>query len=529
LLVLFGAVAFILLIACSNVANLMLARARGRQKEMAIRAAIGAGRGRLVKQMLSESILLSGFGGIAGLLLALLGVKALAPLIPENLMHLKENSIDGVALGFTFLVSLLTGVIVGIIPALQASKVDLNENLKEGARGAVFSTSRSPRRVSPALVIGELALTVALLAGAGLLIKSFLQVRAVEPGYNPENLLTMTIPISSVRYSPAQRRIFIQDLLTRIKSIPGVNSVAIGALPLITAERPSGVRRSVCCYNVSADYFRTMGMQLRAGRGFTEQDDENAPLAIIINETHARLEFPGEDPIGKTIKYGDYHNQQLEGTIIGVVADVKRFGLETESQDLEMYHSVLQDVVFSDGVGNINLMVRTMSDPLKWVSAVRQQVKEIDANLPLVDVRSMKQRLTESVAPRLFLMQLFAAFAVVALVLAAVGVYGVISYSVSRRMHEIGIRMTLGAPRRDVLAMVIRQGMWLGLVGVTIGLAAALALTRVISSLLFNVKATDPIIFTGISLLLISVALLATYLPARRATKIDPVVALRNE
>jgi predicted permease len=533
LLVLFGAVAFVLLIACANVANLMLARAHVRQKEMAIRAAMGAGRGRLFRQMLTESLLLSLCGGINGLLLALLGVKALVPLIPDNLAHLKEGSVDGRALGFTFIACLLTGVIAGIIPALQTSQIDLNESLKEGARSAALSKRKSARRVSPALVVAELALTLALLVGAGLLIKSFLRLRAVEPGYNPDNLLTMIIPLYSARYSLTQQRVFYQDLLRRIQSLPGVKDAAIGVLPLagvgtvVDSPRENRGGGDTCCFNVSADYFRTMGMRLRAGRGFTEWDNENAPPVIVINETHARRRFAGEDPIGKRIVY-KWHPRR-EGTIVGVVADVKRFGLESEGQDSEQYHSVLQDVSFSDGVGNIHLVVRTAGDPMKLAPAVRQQVWAIDPNMPVVDVMSMEQRLAESVAPRRFQMLLFGAFAAVALVLAAVGVYGVISHSVSRRTHEIGIRIALGARPRDVLAMIIRQGMSLALLGVAIGLAAAFALARVMASFLFNVKATDPVTFAGISLLLLSVAFLAAYFPARRATRVDPMVALKHE
>jgi predicted permease len=523
LLVLFGAVAFILLIACANVANLMLARAQVRQKEMAIRAAMGAGRGRLVRQMLTESLLLSICGGVAGLLLALLGVKALAPLIPDNLAHLKEGGIDGVALGFTFLASLLTGIVAGIFPALQASQIDLNESLKEGARGAAFSKRKSARLVSPALVIGELALTLVLLIGAGLLIKSFLRVLAVEPGYNPENLLTMATPLSSAGYSLARKRLFYQGLLTRINSLPGVKVAAVGPLPQ-RMDVSSGSEWGIALYIISADYFRATGVQLRAGRGFTEQDSESAPPVVVINETYARRHFAGEDPIGKRITYGFDGPRRIYGTIVGVVADVKRYGLEDEAQSAE-YHSVLQGTVGRD----LNLMARTAGDPLKLASAVRQQVWAIDPNMPVVDVMSMEQRLAESIAPRGFQMLLFGAFAAVALVLAAVGVYGVISHSVGRRTHEIGIRMALGARPRDLLAMVIRQGMSLALVGAAIGLAAALALARLMASFLFDVKATDPATFAGVSLLLVSVAFLAAYFPARRATKVDPMVALKHE
>jgi putative ABC transport system permease protein len=525
LLLLFGAVAFILLIACANVANLMLARARVRRKEMAIRAAMGAGRGRLVRQTLTESLLLSVCGGAAGLLLATLGVKALAPLIPADLAHLEESGIDGAALGFTFLASLLTGVIAGVIPALQTSQIDLNESLKEGARSAVFSKYKSGRRISPALVIGELALTLALLAGAGLLIKSFLRVRAVEPGYNPDNLLTMAIPLSGAGYPPrsAQRRVFYQELLTRINNLPSVKVAAVGPLPAwlgVGSPPKVGFLGNV----VSVGYFHAMGMQLRAGRGFTEWDNENAPPVVVINETMARNEYPGEDPIGKPVTYGFDGPRRIYGTIVGVVADVKRFGLEAHAPAQE-YHSVLQKAAW----GDLDLVVRAAGDPLKLANAVRQQVWAIDANMPVVDVMSMERRLAESVAPRRFQMLLFGAFAAVALALAAVGVYGVISHSVSRRTHEIGVRMALGAQSRDVLLMVIRQGITLAMAGVAIGLAIALALTRMMAGLLFKVEATDPATFALITLLLVFVALIACYIPARRATKVDPLVALRNE
>ena len=366
-------------------------------------------------------------------------------------------------------------------------------------------------------------MTLVLLVGAGLLIKSFLRVRAVEPGYNPENLLTMAIPLSRAGYSLAQKRLFYQELLTRINSLSGVKVAAVGPLPQrmgVSSGSASGSIR----YVVGTDYFRATGVQLRAGRGFTEWDNENAPPVVVINETLARRGFAGEDPIGKrtTIRFDG--PRRIYGTIVGVVADVRRYGLEAEAQS-EEYHSVLQDTVGRD----LNLVVRTAGDPLKWAPAVRGQVWAIDANMPVVDVMTMEQRLAESVAPRRFQMLLFGAFAIVALVLAAVGVYGVISHSVSRRTHEIGIRMALGARPRDVLLMVVRQGMSLALVGVAIGLAAALALTRLMAGLLFNVKATDPATFAGISLLLVSVAFLAAYLPARRATKVDPMVALRHE
>jgi len=534
-LTLFGAVGFVLLIACANVANLLLGRAAMREKEMAVRAALGAGRWRLVRQTLTESLLLSMLGGAIGLLLAALGVKALVASVPDTLAHLRLSGVDGATLGFTFLVTLLTGVAAGVIPALQTSRINLNETLKEGARN-VATLRRRSGRISPALVIGELALTLALLAGAGLLIKSFLRLLAVAPGYDPENLLTMILPLDEAKYQTGspQLKSFHREALARIQAIPGVKAVATGSgLPL--AGRPGGVflniegrepvhgwsRPIVEVSNISPDYFRVMGMRLRAGRGFTEQDNKNAPGVVIINETLARRYFSGEDPIGKRIFYG---NRPTMYTIVGVASDVKRFGLEAEVLP-EIYEPYSQ-VEYG---GFMRFAVRTDGDPLDLAATVRRQIWAIDADQPIINVMTMEQRLAESVALRRFQMLLFGVFAAVALMLAAVGVYGVISHSVSRRTHEIGVRMALGAEPRDVLLIVVRQGMSLALVGVAIGLAASLALTRVMSSLLFDVKATDPATFASISLLLAGVAFLAAYLPARRATKVDPMVALRHD
>src|SRR5262249_2357339 len=383
------------------------------------------------------------------------------------------------------------GLITGVIPALQTSQIDLNQGLKEGSRDVGSSKRIGALRISPILVVGELALTLVLLVGAGLLINSFLRVRAVEPTYNPENLLNMAIPLSLSGYPPAQQRPFYRDLLTRINSLPGVKTAAVGPLPQ-RAGMSSGTESETFRYIVSVDYFRATGVQLRAGRFFTELDNENAPPVIVINETLARRGFAGEDPIGKRIGND-------VGTIVGVVADVKRYGLEAGARS-EEYHSILQDTSGRE----LNLVVRTAGDPLKLTPSIRGQIWAIDANAPVVDVMSMEQRLSESVAPRRFQMLLFGAFAAVALVLAAVGIYGVISYSVSRRTHEIGIRMALGARPRDVLPMVLRQGMWLAIIGVAIGLAAALALRRRMAGPLFNGKATDAATLPLIHFLLVS-------------------------
>jgi putative ABC transport system permease protein len=533
LLVLFGAVGLVLLIACANVANLLMGRAAMRQKEMAIRAALGAGRGRLVRQMLTESLLLSLLGGAAGLLLAVWGVKTLVALTPNALRAIRESSVDGTVLGFTFLAALLTGLAAGLIPALQSSQIGLNEALKEGARQATTLRRRGLGRVSPALVVCEVALTLVLLIGAGLLINSYLRVLAVEPGYDPENLLTLRVPLDKAKYpsgSP-QDRAFYREVLTRVKAIPGVESVATGSgQPLTGWSGSRGLsiegrpvpdeQVPVVQYSeVSPDYFRTMGMQLRAGRAFTEQDDDKAPPVVIINETIARRYFPGEDPIGKQILPPN------PLTIVGVAGDVKRFGLEAEVLP-EIYYPYLQTNTDPEG---IYLVLRTAGDPLDLVAAVRQQIFALGVKEPISRVKTMEQLMAESIAPRRFQMLLFGIFAAVALALAAVGVYGVISYSVGRRTHEIGIRMALGARPLDVLLMIVRQGMALALVGVAIGLAAALAVTRVLKGLLFELSVTDPLTYTLIAASLLGVAFLACYLPARRATKVDPMTALRQE
>jgi predicted permease len=544
LLTLFGSVGFVLLIACANVANLLLARAGMRQKELAIRAALGAGRKRLIRQMLTESLLLSVLGGTAGLLLALWGVKALVAYTPEpvaytpeNLLVLKLSGIDKTALVFTFLATLLTGFAAGVIPALQASRIDLNESLKDGARGAIFLKRKSARRISPALVIGELALTLVVLIGAGLLIKSFARVRAVDPGYNPENLLTMVIG----DWDPdnrAQRPQFNRELRARLNALPGVQAVAYsGTLPLtdtgiITARLtvvggepvPDEQKPPALQHYASPDYFRAMEMKLRAGRSFTELDTENTPPVTVINETLARRLFAGEDPIGKRIRS---ERDKTDLTIVGVVADVKQYGLETESQ-AAFYRSSLQNKRYESGRSG-RWVIRASGDPLKMLPAVRREINALKPDYKLSQVMAMEQLLADSSALRRFQTWLFGLFAAVALVIATVGIYGVISYAVSQRTHEIGIRMALGAQAGDVLRMVVGQGMRLALAGVALGLAAALALTRVMRSLLFQVSATDPATFALIALLLVVVALIAGYIPARRATKVDPMVALRHD
>ncbi len=533
--VLLGAVTFVLLIACANVANLLLARSAVRQREMAIRAALGAGRLRLMRQLLVESSLLSLLGGLLGLLIAAGGVKILTAISPDNLARVKESSIDGGVLGFTLLVSVLTGVIAGLIPALQTSHANLNEALKEGRRNAA---GNGARRTLPLLVVAELALTVVLLVGAGLLMKSFVRLWAVEPGYDPGNLLTAIIQLNNAKYphgSPRQTT-FYRELLPRIEALPGVQSAAISnSLPLtrmaprtiLTIEGrppvPNSERPWVEISEISKDYFHTMGVRLLAGRWFTEHDDERAPVVVVINETLARRHFPGEDPLGKRIVL-NYPNPHTE-TIVGVVADMKRYGLDADARP-EVYRPYLQLSLFP---GQMKLAIRTSGDPLDLAAALRGAVLAVDPDQPIYSVMTMEQRLADSVASRRFQILLFGIFAAAALVIASVGIYGVLSYAVSRRSQEIGIRMALGARPLDVLKMILRQGMVVTLAGVLAGLAASFALTRVMKSLLFDVSATDPLTFALVALLLLSVALLACWIPARRAARVDPMISLRHE
>src|SRR5262245_40213897 len=541
LLTLFGSVGFVLLIACANVTNLLLAHAGMRQKELAIRTALGAGRKRLIRQMLTESLLLSVLGGTAGLLLAWWGVKALVAytpepiaFTPENLLVLKLSGIDKTVLVFTFLVTLLTGFAAGVIPALQASRIDLNESLKDGARGAIFLKRRSARRVSPALVIGELALTLVVLIGAGLLIKSFARVRAVDPGYNPENLLTMQIGVWD-QNNIAQRTQFNRELRARLNALPGVQAAAYSwTLPLtdtgIITRRltvvggesvPDEQKPLALEHFASPDYFRAMEIKLRAGRSFTDLDTENTPPVTVISETLARRLFAGDDPIGKRVR-NDRGKTDL--TIVGVVADVKQYGLETASQ-AAFYRSSLQNKLYDDG----RWVIRTSGDPLKMLPAVRREISALKPDYKLFQPMTMEQRLADSSTLRRFQTWLFGLFAAVALVIATVGIYGVISYAVFCLKKKIGVRMALGAQAGDVLRMVLWRAMSLTLVGVGLGLGAALALTRVLKNLLFDVSTTDPSTLASIVLLLVVVALIASYIPARRATKVDPIQALRHE
>jgi putative ABC transport system permease protein len=534
LLVILGAVCFVLLIACANVANLLLARGAARQKEIAIRTALGAGRLRIMRQLLTESVLLSVIGGGLGLLIAMWGVDLLVAASPENLPRVRESGLDWHVLLFTAAVSVLTGLFFGLAPALKASKLELTESLKEGGRGSTESLRRN--RVRSLLVISEVALSLVLLIGAGLLIRSFVSLLNVDPGFDVAAILVVDIPLSRAKYATEeQQTAYVRQVIERTSALPGVVSVAaVNILPLSGNGRqasftiegrpavPPGQEPDAEVSAVTPDYFRTMGIPLRSGRTFTERDAKDAPGAVVISETLARRNFPGEEPVGKRLVIDD---AKPPYQIIGIVGDIHHAGLEQEVYP-EYYLSSLQAPE-----RQVNLIVRAAPgiDPASLQPSVRQAIKQLDGEQIIWESKTMRQLLAESVSARRFNMLLLGTFAGLALLLAAVGIYGVMSYSVTQRTHELGIRMALGAQTRDVLRLVVRQGMTLALIGVAVGLLAAIAVTRVMASLLYGVTPTDALTFIAVAVLLAGIALLACLIPARRATRVDPMVALRYE
>jgi len=537
LLVLLGAVAFVLLIASTNIANMLMARAAGRQKEIAVRVALGAGRWRLIRQLLTESLLLSVCGGAIGLLLALWGVHLLVVFGPSDLPRAGEIAVDGRVLGFTLAVSLITAIIFGFVPALHASRPDLNEALKESGRSATGASRQ--RRLRSLLVVGEIALSLVLLVGAGLLMRSFLNLQKVNPGFNPQNVLTLRISLRGPRYEKAAPVIaFYDQLLDKVRTLPGVESVGTRShIPIaadedyanlsfaIEGRMPDPANRSTAFYNsVSPDYFRTMEIPVLEGREFDPHDDRKSRNVIIINETLARRYFSGEDPIGRRMTLNDENPKEEDwATIIGVVQDTKPRKLDAEPA-AEMYMPFAQEP--GRGMG---LMIRTRNRPESIVSAVRSAAQSIDKDQPIHNVRTMERVMSEAVAAPRFRTVLLGVFAVVALLLAMVGVYGLMSYAVAQRTHEIGIRAALGAQPGDALRLMLRQGMKLALAGLVSGVPAAFALTRLMESLLFVVGARDVLTFGIATVVLALVAFAACYLPARRASHIDPLVALRHE
>ncbi|HEV2915215.1 MAG TPA: ABC transporter permease [Pyrinomonadaceae bacterium] len=533
LLVILGAVGFVLLIACANVANLLLARAAARHKEIAIRTALGASRMRVVRQLLTESVLLALVGGGLGLLIAMWGVDLLVAASPAALPRVREIGLDARVLGFTAAVALLTGILFGLAPALQSSRLDLNESLKEGGRGSTESLRRN--RVRSLLVVSEVALSLVLLIGAGLLIRSFVYLLNVSPGFDTQAILTVDLPLSRSKYPTGeQQAAFVEQAIERTRQTPGVASVAaVNIVPLsgngrqssFTVEGrpvPPGQEPDAEVSTVTPDYFQTMGIPLRKGRVFTMRDRKDAPPVLVVSETFARRFFPGEEAVGKRLVIDD---EQPPYEIVGIVGDIRHKGLETESYP-EYYLSY-----FQSPERQVNLMVRAAppADPASIRTSVRNTIKQMDKDQLIWDSKTMQQLLEDSVSRQRFNMLLLGIFAALALVLAAVGIYGVMSYSVTQRTHEIGIRIALGAQTGDVLRMVVRQGMTLALVGVGLGLIAAYLVTRVMGSLLYGVTATDAVTFGVVSVVLAGIALLACLIPARRATRVDPMVALRYE
>jgi putative ABC transport system permease protein len=533
LLTLLGAVGFVLLIACANVANLLLARGAARQKEIAIRTALGAGRWRVIRQLLTESLLLAASAGALAMLLAVWGVDLLRMILPDNLPRADEIGVDFRVFGFTLVITLLTGILFGLIPALQASRTDINETLKEGGRS---SGGSGHNRFRGLLVVSEVALALVLLVGAGLMMRSFVLLMSVDPGLDPQNVLTMDIRLLRGKYQPSQQVAFFRQLLERLRALPGVHSAgAVYPLPLSGMEEGTGFgiegqpppapgeRRNAGPRWVSPDYFKTLKIQLLKGRVFTEGDGGDSPPVLIINEAMARQYWPNEDPVGRRVSFNSRDNQPVWREIVGVVKDVRHTALDTESKP-QMYFPFTQ---FPSSF--MTLVARTDGDPLSFVAAMRGQVQAIDRDQPVSNIHTMEELLARSVSQRRFNLLLLAFFAGVALLLAAVGIYGVMSYSVEQRTHEIGVRMALGARTADVMRLLIGHGMKLVATGVAIGLAGAFALTRLISTLLFGVRANDPLTFAVIALSLALVSLAACWIPARRATKVDPLVALRRE
>ncbi len=537
LIVLLVAVGCVLLIACANIANLLLSRGASRYREIAVRTALGAGRLRIVRQLLTESTLLSLAGGLTGLLFAWLSFSFLKQIIPASMELNAGVKIDARIFGFTLLLSLLTGIVFGLAPALQAAKVDLNEALKQS--GGRTGTGAGHRRLRGMLVVTEIALALVLLVGAGLLIQTFLKLRALDIGVNPDNVLTLRTQLPRGKYGELPKRTaFYQQVLERVRTLPGV--VAAGystAVPLtwkggtsgfvVEGQSVQGPGQDANNRQVTVGYLETMGVKLRQGRFFDEHDDAQAQPVAVINETMARQYWPGESAVGKRFRLGGTDSTSPWRTVIGVIGDVKEMGLEAPPK-AEFFFPYQQ---LPDMLWNMprDLTVRTTGDPLSVAAAVRQAVWSVDPAQPVSNVRTMEEIMAEEVAQRRIGMTLLAAFAALALLLASLGIYGVLSYAVTQRTQEIGIRMALGANRRAVLRLVMADGLRLAGVGVAIGLGASFALTRLMSGLLFGVSASDPRTLAGVTLLLTAVALLACYIPARRAAKVDPMIALRYE
>ena len=534
LLVLLGSVALVLLIACANVANLLLTRAAGREKEVAIRTALGAGWQRLVRQLLTESILLATLGGAAGLAIAEVSLYVVRSMNPGNIPRLEDIEINGAVLAFTFGVSLVTGILFGLAPAWRAVKVDLNTSLKAGGRSGQSDGGLRLRRhrLRGLLVVSELALSLMLLIGAGLLIRSFVRLQSVPPGFTTDHVLTMQVAANGSKYrkdkAVAQ---FYQEFESRIARLPGVKAEGVvSVLPLtgsvgwggINVEGytpPPGQELQVDLRIASTDYFRAMEIPLRKGRYFSEHDTAEMPQVVIIDEKFAQRFWPHGDAIGKHL----WFDPKKPFTIVGVVGMVKQYGLETDGK-IATYFPQQQDPS-----NEMFLVARTSSDAAALAGAMVREIHAVDPDVAVYGIRTMQDRLYDSLARQRFSSTMLGAFAAFALVLAAVGVYGVMSYLVTQSTHDIGVRVALGAQPGNIVGLVVRQGMELAAIGILVGLAGAAALTRVMASLLFGVSATDALTFSAVAALLAAVAFAATVIPARRATRVDPMVALREE
>jgi putative ABC transport system permease protein len=533
---LLGAVTFVLLIGCANVANLLLASGASRQKEMAIRAALGASRGRVIRQLFTESTILALAGGAVGLLIAFWGLAAITKLLPADFPRLNEIHMDLRVLGFTFAASMLTGILFGLAPAFQISRSDVQESIRETGRGA--SGSRRQSRFRQALIVVEVALSVVLLAGAGLLFRSFLRLQSVDAGFVSQQVLTARLTPSGTNYvNDADFAKFYNQVIEKVSAVPGVQDVGlINTLPLYKGPT-SGFRvegrpvttpdkwPSVNYRVVSPNYFRAMGIPVLQGRTYTDRDNENAPLVMMVNQQLAREIFPDENPVGKRITFGGTgaDGQPRWFEIVGVVGNVRSLELR-EAPTAELYFSSQQDLWPA-----MSLVVRSNVEPASLSAAVRQAVNEVDRSVPVADVKTMEHIVSESITQPRFNLFLLGLFSAVAMVLSAAGIYGVTAYTVTQRTHEVGIRIALGAQVTDVLRMILGQGMAVIGVGLVVGLAAAFGLMRLLRSLLFGVGENDPLTFVAITVVLVLVALIACYIPARRATKVDPLEALRAE